>query len=68
MSRANGPHLEERLRAAVARAYQCAGLRLAERDLESLAQVYARWAKGADEGVVDRIERALAASLGVVTH
>lgn len=56
---------EGRLRAAIGRAYQAAGLRLRERDLASLASVYAGWAAGADEGVVGRIERALAASLGV---
>lgn len=55
---------EGRLRAAIGRAYQAAGLRLRERDLASLAAVYAGWAEGADEGVVGRIERALAASLG----
>lgn len=56
---------EQRLKAAIGRAYQAAGLRLREHDLASLAAVYAGWAAGVDEGVVGRIERALAASLGV---
>jgi hypothetical protein len=60
--------LEVRLRAAVERAYRAAGVRLEDRHLRSLACVYADWAAEAeaDAGVVDRIERALAASLGVV--
>lgn len=58
--------LEEDLRRAVARAYQRAGVPLAEKHIASLAEVYARWAEGADRGVVDRVERALAASLGVL--
>lgn len=49
----------------MARVYQAAGLRLAERDVYSLARVYADWAAGCDDGVVDRVERALARSLGV---
>lgn len=57
--------LEERLKSAVIRAYEAAGLRLPERQVASLARVYADWAAGADDGVVDRLERALAASLGV---
>ena len=57
--------LEERLRAAVTRVYQAAGLRLGERDVYSLARVYADWAAGCDESVVDRVERVLARSLGV---
>jgi hypothetical protein len=56
--------LEERLRAAVTRAYRAAGLHLQEPHLSSLAGVYAAWAAGADDGVVERVERALAASLG----
>ena len=40
--------LEERLRAAVTRVYQAAGLRLGERDVYSLARVYADWAAGCD--------------------
>lgn len=46
-------------------AYRAAGLTLAERHVESLAQVYSDWAAGADEGVVQRIQNALAQSLGV---
>lgn len=57
--------LEERLKAAVVRAYRAAGLHLHEKHALSLASVYAAWAAGADDGVVERIERALAASLGV---
>lgn len=57
--------LEERLKTAVARAYRAAGVRLQEHHADSLARVYAAWAEGADDGVVDRLERALAASLGV---
>lgn len=57
--------LEERLRAAVVRAYAAAGLALQERHVESLASVYAAWAGNADDGVVAKIERALANSLGV---
>jgi hypothetical protein len=56
--------MEERLRAAVARAYQSAGMRLSDHHVESLARVYCDWAAEADDGVVDRIERALARSLG----
>jgi hypothetical protein len=58
--------LEERLKAAVTRAYEAAGLQLHERHAASLAGVYADWAVGADDRVVERLERALAASLGVV--
>ena len=57
--------LEERLRAAVERAYAAAGLRLREHDIDSLATTYATWAENADDGVVERLERALARSLGV---
>ncbi len=57
--------LQDRLRTAVIEAYQAAGLTLAERHVESLAQVYSDWAAGADEGVVQRIQNALAQSLGV---
>ena len=57
--------LEERLKSAVLRAYEAAGLHLQERHVDSLARVYADWAADADDGVVARIERALAASLGV---
>ncbi|MDB5439411.1 MAG: hypothetical protein JWM33_1838 [Caulobacteraceae bacterium] len=56
--------LEVALRGAVARAYAAAGLRLAERDAESLARIYAAWAGGCDQGIVDRIEQKLARSLG----
>lgn len=59
--------LEDHLRAVVKRAYAAAGVALRERDADSLARVYADWAGGADHGVVDRIERALARSLGVRT-
>jgi hypothetical protein len=57
--------LEERLRAAVVRVYAAARARLSERDADSLARVYADWAAGCDDGVVERVERALARSLGV---
>lgn len=57
--------LEDRFKSAVQRAYAAAGVRLQEHHAESLASVYANWAEGADEGVVARVERALAASLGV---
>lgn len=57
--------LEERFKSAVRRAYDAAGVRLQEHHAASLASVYAAWAQGADEGVVVRVERALAASLGV---
>ena len=56
--------LEERLKSAVARAYRAAGLHLPDMHIASLARVYADWARDADEGVVERLERALAASLG----
>ena len=56
--------LQEQLAAAVARAYAAAGVRVRETDVDSLAEIYAKWAAGADEGVVDRLERALARSLG----
>ena len=56
--------MEERLRAAVERAYEAAGMRLPQHHVASLARVYSDWADGADDGVVDRIERALARSLG----
>jgi hypothetical protein len=59
--------LEDDLKRAVARAYQRAGVPLAEKHLASLAEVYAQWADGADRSVVERIERALAVSLGVAT-
>ena len=58
-------NLEEDLKAAVTRAYEAAGLRLPEKHAASLARVYADWASGVDEGVVHRVERALARSLGV---
>jgi len=58
--------LEERLKVAVTRAYAAAGLALRDRDVDSLASTYAAWAENADDGVVDRVERALARSLGVV--
>ncbi|WP_300578468.1 hypothetical protein [Phenylobacterium sp.] len=57
--------LEERFKSAVRRAYDAAGVRLQEHHAASLASVYADWARGADDGVVARVERALAASLGV---
>ncbi|MDP1619289.1 hypothetical protein [Phenylobacterium sp.] len=57
--------LEERFKSAVRRAYEAAGVRLQEHHAASLASVYANWAEGADDGVVARVERALAASLGV---
>ena len=57
--------LEERLRGAVMRAYAAAGLRLQEWHIDSLAVVYAAWAEDADDSIVERLERALAASLGV---
>lgn len=57
--------LEERIREAVARVYTRAGVQLRERHAASLARVYADWAAEADDGVVERIERALARSLGV---
>ena len=58
-------HLEERLRAAVVRAYAAAGLTLPEKHVASLASVYAEWGADAGDALVERIERALAASLGV---
>ncbi|MDP1873207.1 hypothetical protein [Phenylobacterium sp.] len=58
--------LEDRFCSAVRRAYDAAGVRLQDHHARSLASVYARWAQGADEDrVVARVERALAASLGV---
>ena len=60
--------LEARLKVAVARVHRAAGIDLAEKHLESLARVYADWGEGADEGIVDRIERALAKSLGLSFH
>jgi hypothetical protein len=57
--------LEDRFKLAVRRAYRAAGVRLQDHHADSLASVYANWAQGADEGVVARVERALAASLGV---
>jgi hypothetical protein len=55
---------EEQMRDAIGRAYAAAGLSLEEHHLESLAKVYAAWSQGADEGIVQRMERALVASLG----
>jgi hypothetical protein len=60
--------LEERLKVAVVRAYEAAGLQLHERHVASLAGVYADWAAGADDRIVERLERALAASLGVAVN
>lgn len=57
-------HLEAAMRAAVTRAYAAAGLHLKERDAESLARIYADWALGSDDGVVERVESKLARSLG----
>jgi len=57
--------LEDLLKAAVIRAYSDAGLRLQETHAISLSRTYAAWAQDADDGVVDRLERTLAASLGV---
>lgn len=57
-------HLEGALKTAVRRAYAAAGLTLKDRDAESLARIYADWASGCDEGIVERIERKLALSLG----
>ncbi|MBU2134664.1 MAG: hypothetical protein KKA45_00515 [Alphaproteobacteria bacterium] len=57
--------LEDRFKSAVRRAYRAAGVRLLDHHADSLASVYANWAQGADEGVVARVEQALAASLGV---
>lgn len=57
--------LEDRIKTAVARAYRAAGVQLNDKHAGSLARVYADWAQGADDGVVERIERALATSLGV---
>jgi hypothetical protein len=57
--------LQEQLAAAVARAYAAAGVYVRETDIDSLANTYAAWAEGADDGVVQRLERALARSLGV---
>jgi hypothetical protein len=55
--------LETQLKAAIARAYDSAGVYLHEKHLASLASVYAAWAEGVDETVVDRIERAPGAAL-----
>ena len=65
---ASSLHLEVRLRAAVVRAYAAAGLTLPEKHVASLASVYAAWAAHAGEGVVERIERALVASLGATAN
>jgi hypothetical protein len=59
--------LEAGMKAAVARAYAAAGLSLKDRDAESLARIYARWAAGSDDGVIERIERKLARSLGATS-
>ncbi len=55
--------LEERLRAAVIRAYDSAGVRPSRSEVTALAKVYAHWAEGSDEGVAHRVERQLAAFL-----
>jgi hypothetical protein len=55
--------LEERLQAAVIRAYDSAGVRPSPREVTALAKVYAHWAEGSDEGVARRVETQLAAFL-----
>jgi hypothetical protein len=60
--------LEERMRAAVVRAYRAAGVDLHEKHIASLAWVYATWAGSADDGVVERVEQALIHSLCAMKH
>jgi len=55
--------LEERLQAAVIRAYDLAGVRPSQSEVTALAKVYAHWAEGSDEGIAGRVERQLAAFL-----
>ena len=50
---------------AVHRCYRAAGLRLSDHHADALARIYADWAREADDDVVARLERALAASLGL---
>lgn len=56
---------EVQFRQVVRRCYRAAGLKLADHQVTSLARVYADWAQDADDGVVTRLERALAISLGL---
>lgn len=55
--------LEQRMQAAVGRAYAAARLKPAQGEIADLARTYARWAGGCDDGVVERLERKLTAFL-----
>lgn len=55
--------LEERLQAAVLRAYDSAGVRPSPSEVMALAKVYVRWADGPDELMVAKVEDQLGAYL-----
>jgi hypothetical protein len=59
-------HREIEFQEAVRRAYRAAGRCLEDAHVVSLARVYAEWAADAGEDVVQRVERALARSLGAI--
>lgn len=55
--------LEQRLQAAVLRAYDSAGVRPSPSEVLALAKVYVRWADGPDELMVAKVEDQLGAYL-----